>query len=91
MGPDSPTVAKLEHRLQQLQAEHKKFVVKDEFSKIYSENGGVGYNAFTSKDQTSYLISLPANNCIFSRLNQGIDGRITRGIYGRQDRGDNRN
>ena len=61
MGPDSPTVAKLEQHLLQLQAEHKKFVVKDEFSKIYSENGGVGYNAFTSKDQTSYLISLPAN------------------------------
>lgn len=60
-GQDSQKVSDLELSLQQLQAEHKKFVVKDEFSKIYSENGGVGYNAFTSKDQTSYLISLPAN------------------------------
>ena len=60
-NPDSGTIATLEQRLQQLQAEHKKFVVKDEFSKIYAEHGGVGYNAFTSKDQTSYLISLPAN------------------------------
>ncbi len=59
--PDVKTVSNLELRLKQLQAEHKKFVVKDEFSKIYSENGGVGYNAFTSKDQTSYLISLPSN------------------------------
>lgn len=58
---DSHIVSDLEQRLQQLQADHKKFVVKDEFSKIYSENGGVGYNAFTSKDQTSYIISLPAN------------------------------
>ena len=58
---DSLLVSSLEQQLKQLQAEHKKFVVKDEFSKIYSENGGVGYNAFTSKDQTSYLISLPAN------------------------------
>jgi predicted Zn-dependent peptidase len=58
---ESAEISKLEKRLQQLQKEHKKFVVKDEFSKIYAENGGVGYNAFTSKDQTSYLISLPAN------------------------------
>ncbi len=58
---DTQTVADLELSLVELQAEHKKFVVKDEFSKIYSENGGVGYNAFTSKDQTSYLISLPSN------------------------------
>jgi predicted Zn-dependent peptidase len=58
---DSETLATLEQRLKQLQKEHKKFVIKDEFSKIYAENGGVGYNAFTSKDQTSYLISLPAN------------------------------
>ena len=36
-------------------------MVKDEFSRIYAENGGVGYNAFTSKDLTTYLISLPAN------------------------------
>ena len=60
-GSDYQRVADLEQRLHQLQAEHKEFVVKDEFSKIYSENGGVGYNAFTSKDQTSYVISLPAN------------------------------
>lgn len=59
--PDLETISSLEIRLKQLQAEHKKFIVKDEFSKIYSENGGVGYNAFTSKDLTSYMISLPAN------------------------------
>jgi predicted Zn-dependent peptidase len=51
----------LRTRLRELQQEHKQYVVKDEFSRIYAENGGVGYNAFTSKDQTTYLISLPAN------------------------------
>jgi predicted Zn-dependent peptidase len=54
-------LAALRQRLHELQQEHKKYVVKDEFSRIYSENGGVGYNAFTSKDLTTYLISLPAN------------------------------
>jgi predicted Zn-dependent peptidase len=60
-NPDTGKISQLEQRLLQLQKQHKKYVVKDEFSKIYAENGGVGYNAFTSKDQTSYLISLPAN------------------------------
>jgi predicted Zn-dependent peptidase len=58
---DPSQVAALEQQLATLQAEHKQYVVKDVFSRIYSENGGVGYNAFTSKDLTSYLISLPSN------------------------------
>lgn len=58
---DPSQVAALEQELATLQAEHKQYVVKDVFSRIYSENGGVGYNAFTSKDLTSYLISLPSN------------------------------
>jgi predicted Zn-dependent peptidase len=58
---DPQKVAELRERLAKLQQEHKQFVVKDEFSRIYAENGGVGYNAFTSKDLTTYLISLPAN------------------------------
>jgi predicted Zn-dependent peptidase len=58
---ESTQVASLEKALQELQAEHKQYVVKDVFSNIYSENGGVGYNAFTSKDLTTYLISLPSN------------------------------
>src|SRR5210317_28564 len=58
---DPVAVTAHEEELAGLQAEHKKYVVKDVFSNIYSENGGVGYNAFTSKDLTTYLISLPSN------------------------------
>lgn len=58
---DPQELATLREKLAVLQAEHRKLLIKDEFSKIYAENGGVGYNAFTSKDQTTYLISLPAN------------------------------
>lgn len=58
---DPAQLEKLRAQLSELQQEHRKLVVKDEFSRIYAENGGVGYNAFTSKDQTTYLISLPAN------------------------------
>ena len=58
---DPVQIVALEKQLADLQAEHKQYVVKDVFSNLYSENGGVGYNAFTSKDLTTYLISLPSN------------------------------
>ncbi len=44
-----------------LETEASKFVVKDEFFELYSKNGGTGYNAFTSRDGTTYLINLPSN------------------------------
>jgi predicted Zn-dependent peptidase len=57
----SPRIAELEQQLRRLQQQHRRFVVKDEASRIYARHGGVGYNAFTSKDLTSYMVSLPAN------------------------------
>jgi predicted Zn-dependent peptidase len=58
---DPAKVAELEKRLAELESEAGKFVIKDEFFELYSKNGGVGYNAFTSRDGTTYLISLPSN------------------------------
>ncbi|MFA5517255.1 MAG: insulinase family protein, partial [Desulfuromonadales bacterium] len=60
-GADAEEIATLRRRLTQLQEAQKLYIVKDEFSKIYGEQGGVGFNAFTSKDLTSYIIALPAN------------------------------
>jgi predicted Zn-dependent peptidase len=51
----------LEEAFQKLQAEHKKWVVKDEIERIYSQSGAVGFNAFTSQDSTAYVVSLPSN------------------------------
>jgi predicted Zn-dependent peptidase len=51
----------LEKHLHQLQTEHRSLVVKDEAAQIYARHGGVGFNAYTSKDLTTYLVSLPAN------------------------------
>jgi predicted Zn-dependent peptidase len=51
----------LEETLQELQKEHKKWVIKDEIESIYSENGAVGFNAMTSADSTTYVVNLPAN------------------------------
>lgn len=59
--PDIDSIASLEKQLAELQKRHRELVIKDEFAQIYARNGAVGYNAFTSKDLTSYIVSLPAN------------------------------
>jgi predicted Zn-dependent peptidase len=58
---DPVKIAGLEKQLAALEAEASKLVIKDEFFELYSKNGGTGYNAFTSRDGTTYLISLPSN------------------------------
>ncbi len=58
---DKGKVAELEKQLAALEADASKYVIKDEFFELYSKNGGTGYNAFTSRDGTTYLISLPSN------------------------------
>ncbi|MBU5635620.1 insulinase family protein [Geomonas sp. Red69] len=58
---DPKLVEKLTAELAGLEKEAEKYVVKEEFADIYSRNGGSGYNAFTSKDGTTYLINIPAN------------------------------
>lgn len=58
---DRRELVDLQQELRDLQQAHRRFVIKDEFSRIYAEHGGIGYNAFTGKDLTSYVIKLPAN------------------------------
>lgn len=58
---DAAIISRLEAELAGLEKEAGKFSVKEEFFEIYSKNGGNNYNAFTSKDGTTYLINLPSN------------------------------
>jgi predicted Zn-dependent peptidase len=58
---DKARIAELEKQLAGLEADASKYVIKDEFFELYSKHGGTGYNAFTSRDGTTYLISLPSN------------------------------
>jgi predicted Zn-dependent peptidase len=58
---DPALVARLEKELADLEKEAGKYVVKEEFAQLYNRNGGANYNAYTSKDGTTYLISLPSN------------------------------
>lgn len=58
---DQKKVKELTELLATLQAEEDKYVVPEEYEQIFAKNGGVGLNAFTAKDTTAYMVSLPAN------------------------------
>jgi predicted Zn-dependent peptidase len=58
---DPDTIEKLKKRFHQLEQEAQGFVVNNEIAELYQKNGGVGFNAGTSRDFTRYTISLPSN------------------------------
>lgn len=60
-GKDPSEYADLVKKRDQLRAQQDKYVVKNEFTKIYQRVGGIDLNATTSNDFTTYYISLPAN------------------------------
>jgi len=51
----------LDNKMKDLLKEAGRYVVKEEFSKIYQRNGATGLNATTSQDLTSYFVTLPSN------------------------------
>ncbi|MGK7344915.1 MAG: M16 family metallopeptidase [Candidatus Nitrospinota bacterium M3_3B_026] len=60
-GAPEEEIKELREKLAEAQREQKKYVISDSYSKIYTAEGGVGFNAGTSKDLTTYIIRLPAN------------------------------
>ncbi|RMF86559.1 MAG: insulinase family protein [Nitrospinota bacterium] len=58
---DPAKLRQLTKALEEAQAEARRYLVPDEIGKIYAQNGAVGFNAFTSKDYTQYVVNLPAN------------------------------
>ena len=58
---DTDELRELRAELNQLMAEHKDVIVKNEFDSIYTNEGASGMNAFTSEDVTFYIIGLPSN------------------------------
>jgi predicted Zn-dependent peptidase len=43
------------------QEKQSKYIVKNPYSPIFSANGAVGFNAYTSTDNTVYIINMPSN------------------------------
>jgi len=62
-NPDTKTAEwkKLHEEFKKLEAEQAKIIVKNEFDRIYTANGGSMMNAYTSYDHTAYFITVPAN------------------------------
>jgi predicted Zn-dependent peptidase len=60
---DAEAKGRIETQIELLKAQQDKArsVVKDEFDKLYTGQGGSGMNAFTSNDVTFYFINVPAN------------------------------
>ena len=57
----TPELVDLEKKFQALVDEQRSLMIKDEFDKIYTTEGGSGMNAFTNQDMTVYFITVPAN------------------------------
>ncbi|MGC8833472.1 MAG: M16 family metallopeptidase [Armatimonadota bacterium] len=58
---DAERISKLRAQLQKAQQEAAAYVVPNELDRIYSVNGAEDLNAWTSKDMTAYVVSLPSN------------------------------
>lgn len=58
----NPTLIRLkEQEMEALRVEVQKIYVSQAFSSQLSRNGAVGINAFTSKDETQYMTSVPSD------------------------------
>ena len=51
----------LNKQFDQLIKDQREILVKNEFDRIYSSQGGSGMNAFTTEDMTAYFVNIPAN------------------------------
>lgn len=58
---DQPKIEQLEQEFFETEQRAAQYVVSEEYSRILEEQGGVGLNASTSRDETNYFVSLPAN------------------------------
>lgn len=63
LKPENKTARyrELEKQFNDLIAQQREILVKNEFDRIYTANGGARMNAFTTEDMTGYFISVPAN------------------------------
>jgi len=61
VGRDPQKLEQLKKAWQDAIAAADKFVIKNQFGEIVESHGGVGMNAGTSYDETTYLYSMPSN------------------------------
>ncbi len=60
-NPSSGEIKKLEAEFKKLQEENAKLIISSPYDMLYTSNGGVMFNASTSRDMTGYYIELPSD------------------------------
>jgi len=60
-NPDTARIEKKRAEMEKLRAKVQKIYVPQAFSSQLGKNGAVGVNAFTTKDQTQYTVSVPSD------------------------------
>lgn len=61
-GSGSEAARALEEEIRRLEDEKRSYIRSNEIDRLYRERGGVGLNAATGHDMTSYMVSLPSNS-----------------------------
>lgn len=84
---DASRIQALQSEKEILVEQHKQLVVKDELWDTYLRHGGTGLNASTSKDVTTYYISLPNNRLEMWALMeaQRMQAPVLREFYSERD------
>ncbi len=59
--PSNKKLPELEVELKRLEEQQALYSDNNTYDMFYSINGGVGFNAWTSKDMTSYIVQLPSD------------------------------
>jgi predicted Zn-dependent peptidase len=57
----TPRYKELAKEFDKLIARQREILIKSEFDRLYSGQGGSGMNAFTTEDLTGYFVNVPAN------------------------------
>ncbi len=60
-GADKTRLEELQKQFKEAQEQAQKYLVHDEYEEVLTQAGSVGFNAYTSRDATQYIVSLPSN------------------------------
>ncbi|MCL1865388.1 MAG: insulinase family protein [Spirochaetes bacterium] len=60
-NPNNSKINSLEAELSELEKKQDELIISSPYDMLYTSNGGVGFNASTSKDMTGYYIQLPSD------------------------------
>ena len=84
---DEKKIVRLEKEIEEISAEQKKLIVKNEYHELMTRAGQVSRNASTSNDTTSYYLQLPANQLElwFKLESDRLLNPVFRGFYSERD------